>query len=96
MKDVHHLLQLEVGLCGQRYDVIFQLVLRAGALEVEAVGNLTVSLVDGIGGFVSIEFTHDIERRHWILLLFFGLFVRSVFFGQGLYQVRRLVEQFID
>src|SRR5207302_1651196 len=64
LEDFQHLLELEIHLRAQRDAQFLELEARTGVLEVEALRQLTVGLIDGIRHFVRIELGHDIERGH--------------------------------
>ncbi|KKT24747.1 MAG: hypothetical protein UW11_C0041G0013, partial [Parcubacteria group bacterium GW2011_GWA2_43_9b] len=65
---VAHLAELEVVVRKHHQDLVFVLILdfdaRIRALEIEAVGNLLVALVDRIPDFDLIHFGNDIKRWH--------------------------------
>src|SRR5690606_14044083 len=63
-QDVGHLLQLELAGRGLGDDRVLAHELRVHALEVEAVGQLAVGLVDGVDQLVGVDFGNDIEGRH--------------------------------
>lgn len=62
--DVEHLLQLKIGLRGQRNELSVEDEFRPRALEVEACTDLTICLVDRIARLVCVEITNYIKRRH--------------------------------
>ena len=39
------------------------------ALEVEAIGYLTIRLIDGVRGFVGIKIADYVKRWHWLVSL---------------------------
>src|SRR5690606_13593668 len=63
-QDVGHLLQLELAGRGLGDHRVLAHELRVHALEVEAVGQLAVGLVDGVDQLVGVDFGNDIEGRH--------------------------------
>src|SRR6516164_8773317 len=64
LQDLQHLLELKVHLRMQRDDEFLQLEACAGVLEVEALRELAVRLVDGVGDLVRIELGDGIEGGH--------------------------------
>ena len=62
---VKHLLELEVRLRRQRYELRIKLKFRTGTLEVKSCTDLSIRLVDTIAGLVSIEVTNYVKRGHW-------------------------------
>ena len=63
-QDFQHLLQLEFARSRLGNDEFVQLELGVRALEIEAIGQLAIGLVDRIGQFVLVHFGDDVERRH--------------------------------
>ncbi len=64
--DVEHLLQLEIGLRGQRNQLSVEDEFRPRSLEIEARADLAVGLVDRVARLVCVEITNYVERRHWL------------------------------
>ncbi len=63
LQDLQHLLELEIDF-GLEFDREFlELEYRAGVLEVEALTELAVGLVDGVGDFVGVELGGRCRRR---------------------------------
>ena len=57
-------LEIVVGESGQRPLLLVDFGTGVGALEIEAIGDLLVALIDGIAHFDMVDFGDDIERRH--------------------------------
>ncbi len=64
LQDLEHLLQLKIHLRVQGHRGFLQLEACSGILEVEALRELAVRLVDGVRHFVGIELGNYVERRH--------------------------------
>src|SRR5690606_32760067 len=63
-QDVGHLLELELARRGLGDDLVVQFEAGVHALEVEAVAQLAVGLVHGIGQFVAVDFGDNVKGRH--------------------------------
>src|SRR6516164_7371047 len=64
LENLEHLPKLKIHLRLQRHGEVLELEARAGVLEIEALRELAVRLVDGVGHFVGIELGHGIEGWH--------------------------------
>src|SRR4029077_14287154 len=64
LEDLEHLPQLKIHLRLQRDGEILELEARAGVLEIEALRELAVRLVDGVGDLVGIDLGDRIEGGH--------------------------------
>jgi hypothetical protein len=64
LEDIQHLPELKLLLRAQADRGLLEHEFRFRALEVEALLELTVRLVDGIGEFMPVDFRYDVEGRH--------------------------------
>src|SRR5215470_3322055 len=64
LENLEHLPKLKIHLRLQRHGEVLELEARAGVLEIEALRELAVRLVDGVGDLVGIELGHGIEGWH--------------------------------